>query len=93
MMVVILKRTEMRQMFNIAGSTRKDAITGYCCTCCATIQQFNEAERRLGPGVTGSALGYQLNEDMVVLPATEQAPAVERNPASKETNSTPSAPA
>lgn len=91
-MAVTLKRMAIRQQFNIPGSVAKDVITAYYCPCCATCQQYNEVEARLGPGATGSAQGYQPSQGMVVPPAMQQVPPTGQNPASKEANSVPSAP-
>ena len=50
----MMKRTEIRDRFQIPGSAMGDCCTSYWCPCCAVIQQDNEVKSRLpvAPGVT-----------------------------------------
>ncbi|KAK8016974.1 plac8 family [Apiospora rasikravindrae] len=43
----MLKRTEIRNRFDIPGSTLGDCCASYWCPCCAVIQQDNEVKTRL----------------------------------------------
>ncbi|KAK6860747.1 hypothetical protein PG995_004383 [Apiospora arundinis] len=43
----MMKRTEIRDRFEIPGSAMGDCCTSYWCPCCAVIQQDNEVKARL----------------------------------------------
>ncbi|KAK8064505.1 PLAC8-domain-containing protein [Apiospora phragmitis] len=53
----MMKRTEIRDRFQIPGSAVGDCCTSYWCPCCAVIQQDNEVKSRLP--VAGAAIDNQ----------------------------------
>jgi Cys-rich protein (TIGR01571 family) len=79
----MMKRTEIRERFDIPGSGVGDCCTSYWCPCCAVIQQDKEVADRLRlvhGQPDASQQGYQSqNQGMVVPPAEPQ-------PAQKEGN-------
>lgn len=64
------QRTELRERYNIPGSSFKDLISAFCCTCVAVMQQENEValrnERARAPGP--DTAGYQPHQGMEMQP-------------------------
>ena len=60
----MMKRTEIRERFGIAGSGTSDCCVTYWCPCCALIQQDNEVKTRTQHMV--NTQGYQAQAGMVM---------------------------
>ncbi|CAJ2513185.1 Uu.00g013040.m01.CDS01 [Anthostomella pinea] len=63
----MMKRSEIRERYNIPGSGFKDCCVSYWCPCCAIIQQDNEVRIRQ-KNAQPTMQGYQSQPDMQMPP-------------------------
>ncbi|KAK3938675.1 PLAC8 family-domain-containing protein [Diplogelasinospora grovesii] len=55
--VSISQRRAVREKYGIEGGCMRDVCTGFCCPCCAAIQEYTELEKR-------QAAAKHMNVDM-----------------------------
>lgn len=63
---IMMKRSEIRERFNISGDGTSDCCSTYWCPCCSLIQQDNEVKTRTQHLVANPAQGYQAQPGMVM---------------------------
>lgn len=62
----MMKRTEMRQAYNIKGSAAWDCLASCCCPCCTIMQMDKEVVSRQAQGAAAMQQGYQAPQGMAM---------------------------
>lgn len=75
----MLKRSEIRERYQIEGSGFDDCCVSYWCPCCALTQQDNEVVIRQRNAAPPAPQGYQPQPGMQVPPMPAPQPAYQQN--------------